>query len=66
MTLRTYRLAVLLCAASWFMFGLHAREVHHLGDPDRPVMVLLFTAAFAIVGATALVALLRARTGDAR
>jgi hypothetical protein len=62
MSIRAYRLTLLICATAWFMVGLHAPLLHawssHGHVPDATVLVV--TSLLAITAVVALVILFRA------
>lgn len=68
MSMRNYRLAVIGCALSWFLLGMHAPLVHELTAhgrlPATPILIAVgVVAALALAG---LVALLRAPSRGTR
>ncbi|MEO6524985.1 MAG: hypothetical protein ABIP93_00005, partial [Gemmatimonadaceae bacterium] len=63
MSTQSYRLTVVVCAASWFLVGLHAPIVHHImrhgASPSMGALVGM--VIFTLTGVVALLALLRRR-----
>ncbi|HTK49439.1 MAG TPA: hypothetical protein VL328_15780 [Gemmatimonadaceae bacterium] len=62
MSIRSYRLTLVICALAWFLVGLHAPLLHawtsHGHAPDATVAIA--TSLLAITAIVALVMLLRA------
>jgi hypothetical protein len=61
MSVRSYRLTLVICALAWFMVGMHAPLIHawtsHGHAPDATVLIA--TSLLAITAVVALVMLLR-------
>lgn len=66
MSTSQYRLTVIICAAVWFLIGMHSPVVHEIVDhgrvPHWPLVTIL--AVLALLGCATLWSLLR-RTGSA-
>ena len=66
MSTSQYRLTVVICAAAWFLIGMHSPVVHEVVDhgrvPHWPLLAIL--AVLLLLGcATLWILLRRARTG---